>query len=106
MYWWLKDESYAPPVTLLSRRDGTATAYQAEMDGLLQDAWRPINPKYAVDPKPDPAAAVIGMSEILKDVGLPTTVPQHRSLLLWGVQSLGMMGVAGLSQDRSTAPGM
>ena len=26
------------------------------MDGLLQDAWRPINCKYATDPEPDPAA--------------------------------------------------
>ena len=26
------------------------------MDGLLQDAWRPINRKYASDPEPDPAA--------------------------------------------------
>ena len=28
----------------------------AEMDGLLQDAWRPINRKYATDPEPDPLA--------------------------------------------------
>ena len=26
------------------------------MDGLLQDAWRPINRKYASDQEPDPAA--------------------------------------------------
>ena len=38
VYRWLKDESYAPPVTFLSRPDGTATANLAEMDGLLQDA--------------------------------------------------------------------
>ena len=38
VYQWLKDESYAPPVTFLSRPDGTATADLAEMDGLLQDA--------------------------------------------------------------------
>ena len=56
MYRWLKDESYAPPVTFLSRADSTATANLAEMDGLLQDAWRPINRKYASDPEPDPAA--------------------------------------------------
>ena len=56
VYRWLKDESYAPPVTFLSRPDVTATANLAEMDGLLQDAWRPINRKYASDPEPDPAA--------------------------------------------------
>ena len=56
MYRWLKDESYAPPVTFRSRPDGTATANLAEMDGLLQDAWRPMNRKYAPDPEPDPAA--------------------------------------------------
>ena len=26
------------------------------MDGLLHDAWRPINRKYETDPEPDPAA--------------------------------------------------
>ena len=56
VYRWLKDESYAPPVTFLSRPDATATANLAEMDGLLQDAWRPINCKYATDPEPDPTA--------------------------------------------------
>ena len=53
---WLKDESYAPPVTFLSTPDGTATTNLAEMDGLLQDAWRPIDRKYVSDPEPDPAA--------------------------------------------------
>ena len=56
VYRWLKDESYAPAVTFLSKPDGTATANLAEMDGLLQDAWRPINRKYAADPEPDPTA--------------------------------------------------
>ena len=56
MYRRLKDESYAPPVTFLSWPDGTATAHPAQMDGLLQDAWRPVNRKYATDPEPDPAA--------------------------------------------------
>ena len=56
VYQWLKDESYAPPFTFLSKPDGTATANLAEMDGLLQDAWRPINRKYATDPEPDLAA--------------------------------------------------
>ena len=56
VYRRLKDESYAPPVTFLTRPDGTATANLAEMDGLLQDAWRPINRKYATDPEPDPLA--------------------------------------------------
>ena len=55
VYRWLKDESYARPVTFLSRPDGTATANLAEMDGLLHDI-RPINCKYATDPEPDPAA--------------------------------------------------
>ena len=54
MYQWLKDESYAPPVTFLSRPDGTATSSLAKMDGLLQDACRPINRKYTTDAKPDP----------------------------------------------------
>ena len=56
LYRWLKDESYALPVTFLSTPDGTATANLAEMDGLLQDAWRPINCKYATYPEPDPVA--------------------------------------------------
>ena len=34
VYRWLKDESYAPSVTFLSKPDGTATANLAEMDGL------------------------------------------------------------------------
>ena len=38
VYWWLRDESYARPVTFLSRLDCTTTANVAEMDGLLQDA--------------------------------------------------------------------
>ena len=54
LYRWLKDDSYAPPVTFLSKPDGTATANPAEMDGLLQDAWCPINRKYATDTKLDP----------------------------------------------------
>ena len=55
VYRWLKDESYAPPVTFLTRPDDTATANQAETHGLLQDAWRLINRKYASDPELDPA---------------------------------------------------
>ena len=53
MYRWLKDKSYAPPVTFLSGLDGTATANLVEMDGLMQEAWRSINRKYASDPEPD-----------------------------------------------------
>ena len=53
---WLKDESYAPLVTFLSRLDGTATANQAQVDGLLQNAGRLINRKYALVPESDPAA--------------------------------------------------
>ena len=45
----------APPVTFLTRPNGTAKANLREMDGLLQDAWRPINRKYAAAPEPDPA---------------------------------------------------
>ena len=56
VYRWLKDEYYAPLVTFLSGPDGTATANLAETDGLLQDAWRPRNRKYATDAEPDPAA--------------------------------------------------
>ena len=33
-------------------------ANPAEMDGLLEDAWRSINRKYALDPEPDPAAVL------------------------------------------------
>ena len=33
VYRWLKDESYGPLVTLLSKPDGTTTANLAEMDG-------------------------------------------------------------------------
>ena len=56
VYRWLKDESCAPPVTFLTRPDGTATASLAEMDGLLQDLRRPINRKYATDPELEPLA--------------------------------------------------
>ena len=38
VYRWLKDDIYAPPVTFLSRPEGTATSNPVEMDGLLQDA--------------------------------------------------------------------
>ena len=51
MHRWLKDESYTPPVTFLSRPDCTATANLAEMDGLLQDTWHPKKRKYETDPK-------------------------------------------------------
>ena len=56
VYRWLKDESYSLPVTFLSKPDGFAMVNLSEMDGLLQEAWRPINRKYATDPDPDPAA--------------------------------------------------
>ena len=56
VYRWLKDESYVPPVTFLSRPDGTATANLGEMDGLLQDTWRPVDRKYADSSEPDPVA--------------------------------------------------
>ena len=56
MYRWLQDEDYTPTVTFLFRPDGIATANVAEMDGLLQETWRPINRKYATDPEPDQAA--------------------------------------------------
>ena len=55
VYKWLKGESFAPPVTFLVRPDGTPTANLREMDSLLQDAWRPINCKYAEAAEPDPA---------------------------------------------------
>ena len=51
----MKGESFAPPVTFLVRPDGTPTANLREMDSLLQDAWRPINRKYAEPAEPDPA---------------------------------------------------
>ena len=55
VYKWLKGESFVPPVTFLVRPDGTPTANLREMDSLLQDAWRPINCKYAEAAEPDPA---------------------------------------------------
>ena len=55
VYKWLKGESFAPLVTFLVRPDGTPTANLREMDSLLQDAWRPINRKYAEAAEPDPA---------------------------------------------------
>ena len=38
VYRWIKVESYALLLTVLSKPEGTATANVAEMDGLLQDA--------------------------------------------------------------------
>ena len=55
VYKWLKGESFAAPVTFLVGPDGTPTANLREMDSLLQDAWRPINRKYAEAAEPDPA---------------------------------------------------
>ena len=59
MYRWLKDESYAPPVTFLSRPDGTATA---NVGTLLQDAWRSITASLQQMPSriPRPSSAVLG----------------------------------------------
>ena len=42
VYRWPKDESYAPPVTFLSRPDGTATANLGEMDRLLRRYGRHV----------------------------------------------------------------
>ena len=53
VYEWLKGESFAPPPTFLVRPDGMPTANLREMDSLLQDAWRPINRKYAEAAEPD-----------------------------------------------------
>ena len=47
VYRWLKDESFAPPVTILTHPDAMAKANLQEMECLLQDTWRPINRKYA-----------------------------------------------------------
>ena len=41
----------------------------AEMDGLLQDAWRPINLKYAADPEPHFTVFSAGMGTM--SCGLP-----------------------------------
>ena len=68
VYRWLKDESYAPLVTFLSRPDGTATANLAKIDGLLHDAWLPINRKYATDPEPDLAAFLRGYGRHVRRV--------------------------------------
>ena len=43
-------------MTFLVRPGGTPMAGLQEMDGLLQDAWQPMNRKYAADPEPDPVA--------------------------------------------------
>ena len=52
----MKDESYAQPSTFLSSPDGTTTGNGADIDGLLQNALRPINHKHLVDHDLDPAA--------------------------------------------------
>ena len=36
----------APVVTIRTRLDGSATADVQDMDGLLQDAWHPMNSPY------------------------------------------------------------
>ena len=68
VYRCLKDELHAPLVTILTRPDGTATRNLAEMDGPLQDAWRPINRKYASDPQPNPAASLRRYGQQLRQV--------------------------------------
>ena len=54
-YQWLRDESFTPPVTFLTRLDGTATANLQEMVCLLQKARRPTNRKCTAVSEPDRA---------------------------------------------------
>ena len=54
VYRYLNDESFTPPVTFLTRPDGTATANLREMGSLLQDALWPVNRMHAAAPEPDP----------------------------------------------------
>ena len=53
VYRWLKDGFFMPLVTTVVRPDVTPTVNLREMGGLLQDAWWPINRKYADTPEPD-----------------------------------------------------
>ena len=80
VYRWLKLESYTPPVTFLSRLGGTATANMAEVDGLLQEAWRPIKCKYAVNPEPDPAPSLRRYGQHVRRVPMVASLLDGRRL--------------------------
>ena len=54
IYRW-KDETFALLATFLTYLNGTTKASLREMEGLVHNAWRPINRKYAHAPEWDPA---------------------------------------------------
>ena len=96
VYKWLKGESFAPPVTFLVRPDGTPTANLREMDSLLQDAWRPINRKYAEAAEPDPAEFLRRYGRYVRCVpmisGPPTGRRLRRALMRMHPSALGLDG--------------
>ena len=95
VYQWLKDESYAPPVTFLSRPDGTGTANLGEMDGLLQDALRLVNRKYADSPEPEPVALLRRCGHHVRRV--PMVASQLACRRLW--RGLARMHPSALGLD-------
>ena len=56
VYRWLRDDAFAPLDVFLFPPDGNMTANIRETDGLLREAWGPINRKYAESPQPCPVA--------------------------------------------------
>ena len=102
---WLKDESYAPPVTFLSKLESTATANLARMDGLLQAVWHPINRKYATDAEPDAEALFCWYGQHIRQVpmiasrlhgprlrkGLSCMKPSALGLEGWNVPDLRLL---------------
>ena len=68
VYRWLRDNPFAPPVVFLAQPDGSAKANVREMDGLLREAWGPINRKYAEAPEPCPEACMAKYGHHLRKV--------------------------------------
>ena len=79
-----------------SSPDGTTTANVSEMDGLLQEAWRPINCKYAVDPKPNPVAFLRRYGQHVRRVPMIASLIDgrrlHRGLSCMKPLALGLGG--------------
>ena len=65
---WLRDDAFAPLVVFLARPDGSATANVREMDGLLREAWGPMNRKYAEAPEPCPEAFMAKYRRYLRKI--------------------------------------
>ena len=68
VYRWLRDDAFAPPLVFLARPDGNAMVNIREMDGLLREAWAPINQKYAEAPEPCPEAFMAKYGHHLRKV--------------------------------------